>query len=383
MKRTRPPRILVDATDIDRPSGVRTAVLDLFKSVFARQPGWRYLVMVSQVEPEFQFPHVRQIVIPFRNRVLERLWVQAVVSFYTLRGAVDLVHFARTMGGFAWPVKNVVTVFDLTTLVHPELHSRTAVWYWQHIAPLQLRWADRIIAISRDVAGDLTELAQVPPEKIEVIYCAPQSIFDEPIPPELVTAVSSGYDLPGTYLLFVGMLAKKKNLNTLIRALHMLKETMPVAPFLVLVGRRYSQSDDSALLEEIESLGLQDSIRYLGPVDADTLRGLYGGATALVFPSLHEGFGIPCLEAMKCGIPVVPARSGAIPEIVGEAALLVDNPLSDRELADSIRRVLEDASLRRDLIVKGSVQAALYSWDRIADQLLDLYRQHLEIASEP
>jgi glycosyltransferase involved in cell wall biosynthesis len=378
MKKSRPPSILVDATDIDKPSGGRTAVLDLFRTVFAREPSWRFRVMVSQVEPDFDMPQVQQIVIPVRNRVLERLWVQAVVSYFALRGAVDLVHFARTMGGFTWPAKNVVTVFDLTTLVHPEIHSRTAIWYWQFIAPLHLRAADRVVAISQDVADDLIELARVPADKIKIVYCAPQSVFDEPTDAELVQTVMRKYDLPEDYLLFVGMLARKKNLLTLIHAVHLLKDQMQVAPFLVLAGRRYRQSDDSAILGEIESLGMQSSIRYLGPVDTDTLRGLYGGAAALVFPSLHEGFGIPCLEAMKCGVPVVAARSGAIPEIVGEAALLVDDPLSDRELADAIRRVLENASLRRKLVSEGTAQAALFSWAHSAEQTVAMYHHLLK-----
>jgi len=378
MKAGRRLTILIDATDIDKPSGGRTAVLELFRFVFAKEPNWHFVVIVSQIEPEFAFPHVRQIVIPFRNRVLERLWTQAIVSYFAFRRAADLVHFARTMGGFTHPAKSIFTVFDLTTLVHPELHSSAAVWYWQHLAPLHLRWADRIIAISHDVADDLVQHVQVPPEKIDVIYCAPQSIFDEPIRPQLVDTVKQKYDLPEAYLLFVGMLARKKNLTTLIRALHLLKLRMQSAPFLVLAGRRYRQSDDSAIFEEIESLGMQSNVRYLGPVDTDTLRGLYGGATALLFPSLHEGFGIPCLEAMKCGVPVVAAWSGAIPEIVGDAALLVDDPLSAEALSESIRLVLEDASLRRDLIAKGAVQAAQFSWPRSADQVLAMYRRLLE-----
>jgi len=378
MKVKRPPTILIDATDIDKPSGGRTAVLELFRHVFAQEPGWRYLVLVSQPEPAFDLPPVRQIVVPFRHRVLERLWIQAVVSYFSLRRAADIVHFARTMGGLAWPAKSVLTVFDLTTLVHPEIHSRSAVWYWQHIAPLHLRWADRVLAISHDVASDLVKLAQMPPAKIEVMYCAPQSIFDEPIQPALVEAVRRRYDLPEAYLLFVGMLARKKNLSTLIRALHALQQRMQPTPFLVLAGRRYKQSDDSALLGEIEALGLQSNVRYLGPVDTDALRGLYGGASALVFPSLHEGFGIPCLEAMKCGVPVIAARSGAIPEVVGDAALLVDDPLSAEALAESIRLVLEDPALRQQLIARGLDRAKLFSWPHIAGQLLRLYRQSLE-----
>ena len=378
MKANRPPTLLIDATDIDKPSGGRTAVLELFCHLFALEPNWRYLVLVSRAEPDFDLPQVRQIVVPVRNRVLERFWIQAVVSYFSLRRRVDLVHFARTMGGFTRPAKNVLTIFDLTTLVHPELHSRTAVSYWRRVAPLHMKWADRVIAISHDVEDDLIELAQVPSEKIDVLYCAPQAVFDKPIDPQTIARVTREYDLPEGYLLFVGMLARKKNLSTLIRALHLLKEQLAVAPHLVLAGRRYKQSDDSALFGEIESLGLQSNVQYLGPVDTETLRGLYGGATALIFPSLHEGFGIPCLEAMKCGVPVVAARSGAIPEIVGDAALLVDDPLSAEALAEPIGLLLEDESLRRDLIAKGARQAAQFSWSHSGNRLLAIYQHLLE-----
>jgi glycosyltransferase involved in cell wall biosynthesis len=346
--------------------------------MFACETTWRYVVLVTQPEPEFELPHVHQIMIPFRNRFLERLWIQIVVGCYALLGRVDIVHFARTMGGFARPAKNVLTVFDLTTVLHPELHSRMGIWYWRHVAPLHLHWADRILAISHNVADDLVDYFHLPPEKIEVVYCAPQSIFEKPIAPQLVEEVRRKHQLPARYLLFVGMLAKKKNLSTLIHALSLLKEQGVDCPPLVLAGRRYRQSDDSAIFGQIRSLDLESRVRYIGPVGEEELRGLYGGAEILVFPSLHEGFGIPCLEAMKCGLPVVAARSGAIPEVVGDAALLVDNPTDAQVLAEAIQRLLEDTSLRRDLITRGVARAAQFSWPHIADQVLGLYQRLLE-----
>jgi glycosyltransferase involved in cell wall biosynthesis len=378
MRAHRPSTILIDASDIHRPSGGRTAVLELFRALFARESTWRYVVLVSQREPDFDLHHVRQLVIPFRNRPLERLWIQIVVGYFALVKRVDIVHFARTMGGFAWPAKNVLTVFDLTTVLRPELHSPVAVWYWRRVAPLHLRWADRIIAISQDVADGLVKHFHLPPDKVEVVYCAPQSIFEEPIAPQLVEDIRRKYRLPARYLLFVGILAKKKNLPTLIRALHVLRQGSGDCPPLVLAGRRYRQSDDSAILQQIHSLGLESHIRCIGPVGDDELRGLYGGAEVFVFPSVHEGFGIPCLEAMKCGVPVVAARSGAIPEVVGAAALLVDNPTDAGALAQAIHRLLEDESLRQDLIAKGAARAAQFSWPRSADQVLALYQHLLE-----
>ncbi|MFN2226263.1 MAG: glycosyltransferase family 4 protein, partial [Anaerolineae bacterium] len=330
----RPPTILVDASDIHRPSGGRTAVLELFRALLTREAenatDWRYLFMVSRREPDFELPNVRQIVLPFRRlagrvpRPLERLWIQGVVSYLALTGQVDLVHFSRTMGGFARPARNVLTVFDLTTVLRPELHSRSAVWYWRHVVPLHLRQADRVVAISRDVADGLVRHYGLPPAKIDVVYCAPQSILQGPATEDEIDRVRHKHGLPSGYLLFLGILAKKKNLPTVIHALHRLKSEGLAVPPLVLAGRRYRQSDDSAILAEIEDLGLSGDVRYLGPVEQEDLPGLYGGARALLFPSLHEGFGIPCLEAMKCGVPVVAARSGAIPEVVGDGAILVD-----------------------------------------------------------
>jgi len=348
--------------------------------MFARQPDWQYIVLVSQLEPDFsQFPHVRQIVVPFRRRLFERLWIQIIVIYFAFVKRVDVVHFARTIGGFAWPAKSVLTVFDVTTLYYPELHSRVAVWFWRHVQPLWMRQADQLIAISQNVANDLVRKFCLSPDKIEVVYCAPKAIFKTSLEHQYqyIESVRRKYDLPGRYLLFVGMLAKKKNLATLIHALHVLKKRYVDCPPLVIAGRRYRKSDDIAVLDQIRSLGLDSVVHYIGPVEDQELPSLYLGAEAFVFPSLHEGFGIPCLEAMVCRVPVVAARSGAIPEVVGDAALLVDDPLNAGALACAIQQVLCDASLRQRLIARGASRAEQFSWTRSADQVLALYRKVL------
>jgi glycosyltransferase involved in cell wall biosynthesis len=291
---------------------------------------------------------------------------------------VDLVHFARSMGGFAGPAKNVQTVFDLTTLRHPELHSRSAVWFWHHLQPAFLRQADRVIAISRDAACDLEREFCLPPDKIEVVYCAPKSIFQQPAQAASPGDVAHRYGLSERYILFVGMLAKKKNLSTLIQALHVLKQRGADPPNLVIAGRRYRQSDDVAIFQQIHALGLESDVQYIGPVEDQELPGLYRGAEVFVFPSLHEGFGIPCLEAMACRAPVVAARSGAVPEVVGDAALLVDDATDAQAFARAIHQVLSDPSLRQELIARGSRRAERFSWPPLADQVLALYRRLLE-----
>ena len=224
-RNSRPPTILIDASDIDKPSGGRTAVLDLFRVLFARQPDWRYIVMVSRYEESFEFPYVRQIIVPFHNRLLERLWIQSIVFYLALTKRVDLVHFARTIGGIAWPAWNILTIFDVTTLRYPKLHARSAVWFWQYVQPRLIRWANHVLAISQNVKDDLVQDFGVSPEKIIVVYCAPKNIFyEQKITPRYLSMLREKYHLPKRYILFIGMIARKKNLHTLIRALYLLKQ---------------------------------------------------------------------------------------------------------------------------------------------------------------
>jgi glycosyltransferase involved in cell wall biosynthesis len=378
MNTQRPPTVLIDASDIDRPSGGRTAVLELFQSVFAFEPNWRYIVLVSQHEPIFgQYPHVRQVVVPHQNRLLERLWIQVLIIYFTLVERVDIVHFARTIGGIAPLAKSVLTVFDVTVLHYPDFHSRGAVWFWRYIQPLFLRRADQIIAISQTVKDDLVHRFNLPANRIEVVYCAPKSIFQNRVSPQSLEQIRRKYGLPERYILFVGLLAKKKNLLTLIRALHTLKERHADYPSLVIAGRRYRQSDDAAIFQQVRDLGLEQDVHYIGPVEDEELPSLYKGAEVFAFPSLDEGFGIPCLEAMMCHVPVVTTQSGAIPEIVGDAALMIENPTSKDALAQILDRVLSDPSLRKALVAKGIARARQFSWEEFADQILDLYRRLL------
>jgi glycosyltransferase involved in cell wall biosynthesis len=179
-----------------------------------------------------------------------------------------------------------------------------------------------------------------PLDKIRVVCYAPESIFEEPAVPQLVEEVRQKHELPAIYLLFVGVLAKKKNLPTLIRALHILRERGLDFPPLIRAGRRYRQSADSAIFAQFHALSLESHMRYIGPVGVDELRGLFSGAEILVFLFLREGSGIPRLEAMKCGVPIIAARSGAIPEAVGDAALLLDNPMNAQILGHSEEGIL-------------------------------------------
>lgn len=378
MPENAPTTILIDASDIDRPSGGRTAVLELFRVLFAKETDWQFIVLVSKRESDFEvFTHVQQVIVPVRNRLLERLWIQVAVIYFVLVKGVRLVHFARTMGSLVWGAKSVVTVFDITPLHYPELHARSTVWFLKYVHPFILQRTDRLIAISNNVKDDLVRDFGLSPDKIEVVYCAPKSVFGRLTELPASKILLGKYQLPARYILFVGMLAKKKNLPTLIEALHILKTSGFQCPPLIIAGRRYKQSDATDIFGQINALGLDEDVRYIGPVEDEVLPALYRGADVFIYPSLHEGFGIPCLEAMMCRVPLITARSGAIPEIVGDAAVLVDDPLDAAALADAIKRVLTDADLRQTLVDRGIVRVEQFTWPRLADKVALVYGELL------
>jgi glycosyltransferase involved in cell wall biosynthesis len=271
-----------------------------------------------------------------------------------------------------------LTVFDVTTLKLPYLHSRFAVWFWRYIQAVFIWSADRIITISHDVKQDMVTYFKIPLNKIDVVYCAPKSVFYPCVcDSEELNILRERYNLPKNYMLFVGILAKKKNLPTLIDAMYYLKEAEKRYLPLVIIGRRYRQSDDAAIFDQISALGLEDDVVYLGPIPDEDLPGLYYGAEIFIFPSLHEGFGIPCLEAMACQVPVIASQSGAIPEVVDDAALLITEPENPRSFADAILRLLNDHNLRKELVEKGFKRAELFNWSRLAEQVLNIYEQTL------
>lgn len=378
MKKKPPPLVLIDASDIDQPSGGRTAVLELFKEVFGLAADWRFIILLSRREPDFdRFASVHQHRIPFRRRVLERLYIQGVIFLFVWFRGVRLVHFSRTLGGMAWPAKSVLTIFDLTTLRLPALHSAAAVMFWKHLQPYFLRRADRIVSISEHVRLELEAYYRLPPEKMAVVPCAPKTIFHQPARQTRLETLKKKYALPDSYLLFIGMLARKKNLSTLLGALNLLQKQGKYFPTLILAGRLYRQSDDSRLLEQIQAQGLAPRVRYIGPVLDEELPALYRGAEIFIFPSLDEGFGIPCLEAMVCEVPVIAARRGAIPEITGEAAWLLQDPEDAGELAAAIHKVLTDPVLQEALIRKGRIRGRAFLWPDQAKRLIQLYKELL------
>ena len=274
-------------------------------------------------------------------------------------------------------IPTVLTVYDLIPLRYPRQVSLQARSVFRWATALALRSAGHIIAISQSTSDDFQRAFDLPAAEISVIPLAAGSQF-KPQSREEIQRVRDFYSLQSQYILYFGINKPHKNLDRLIQAVAYAAlngESLRAGMQLVIAGAwdpRYPEAVNRA-----RELGLGDRVRFLGPVPEADLPGLYSGASAFIFPSLYEGFGLPVLEAMACGVPVACANTSSLAEIASDSAALFD-PLSPKAIAEALLGLLSDPDLQRDLIQRGFLRAAEYSWRRTAEATIQIYRSRME-----
>ena len=273
------------------------------------------------------------------------LWEQVVLPIEARRFGL-LYSPANTAPARAH--NNLVVIHDAAVLRYPEAYSRSYVAFHSRLLRTIAERAKLVITVSEFSRGELSELLRLPLERFSVVPCGVAESFSGVLPDE---HVRQKYGLMRPYVLCVATLSARKNLNVLEAASRVLHEVQ-IDLVLAGAGRRYMREQGSP-------------IRQLGYVPDSELAALYAGARAFVMPSLYEGFGLPCVEAMACGVPVIAARAGALPETVGDAGLLVD-PRDPDQFAEAVSTLVHDQSLRARLIEKGKVRAKLFSWENTA-----------------
>jgi len=302
------------------------------------------------------------------------LWLPLAVPRALHAGRVDLFHGTNHMAPPLTATPTVVTVHDLGMLTRPHYHTWRNRLLTLPQMLLSLHRARRLIAVSHYTAQELARVPGIDPARIRVVPEAPAPGL-APATPAAVAELAWRLDLPHTFFLFLGALGPNKNGVTLLRALGAMAATGDERAHLVIAGAEGSYAAD--VRWEARRLGLEARVRFTGYIASEDLPALFGAATAFVFPSLFEGFGLPPLEAMACGAPVICSNAASLPEVVGDAALLID-PLSADDLAAALRRLLDDADLRARLRVAGLARAALFSWERTARETLAVYHEALD-----
>ena len=293
---------------------------------------------------------------------LRQQW--AVPRYLARLGAV-CYHSPYYLMPFRPGVPTLLTVYDVIPLLFPQYTTPRARFLFRWMHSLALGAASRVVAVSETTRRDLARHFTGVSCPVSVIPLAADPVFQPPTT-EAVEAVWRRYGLHPPYVLYLGSDKPHKNLPRLIEAWGKVQHYFP-SHLLVIAGPGAGQVEAS-------SLSTSGAIRRLGPVPDEALVGLYGGASLFVFPSLYEGFGLPVLEAMACGAPVVCSAIGALQEVAGDAALYF-NPEEIEDIANALVRALEDESLRERLSHAGLQRAAFFSWARAAQATLALYRQ--------
>ena len=313
---------------------------------------------------------INRMHIPVPTRLMYALWEGlGLPRVDRLLGGVDVFHATNFFMPPTRTARRVVTIHDLTFLVHPELCNPRIVGPFSRHVVRCAREADAVLTYSESTRRDVAERLDVDAGKIHVAPLAADPAFNPMAPEEARALLRGRYGVDGPFILFAGTLEPRKNLAGLVRVFAALRDEIPHR--LVLAGP--AGWNAMAVNEAIDTLKLADRVLRPGFVPLDDLRALYSRADAFVFPSRYEGFGLPLVEAMACGCPVVAADNSSIPEVTGDAALLVDSNDEDA-LANAIVKVLGDTDLRAQLIGRGSRQAGRFSWRRCAETTLAVYR---------
>ena len=356
--------------------GVRSYTINLVRNLLHLNEGRDYLLfpfLTEKTRRYFEGLNYQSLLV----KESYRKWFYAVLSVFA--GSLVAKRLGHcdifwTPGTFLLPIKSPIaaTVFDLTTMIFPGFHKREVVEHHKKIFRYLENKASLIIAISENTKRDIMEHLAIPEQKIRTIYCGVgdefQKIQDEDYLKHRLKAM--GIDYP--YLLYVGTLEPRKNIDRLIEAFIQLKKRNRLDLKLVISGTQ--GWGFQSIFEKIASSGIGNEIVFTGFAPTESLPFLYNGASAFVYPSLYEGFGLPVLEAMACGVPVVTSNVSSLPEVAGNAAVLV-NPYSVEELSDGINRVLIDANLRERCVVKGLARAKSFTWKRCALETLKAFEE--------
>lgn len=298
------------------------------------------------------------------------------LSWRLFRLKVDLYHSTHYVLPAIVPCRAVVTIHDIIHLLYPEfLPSTLAFFYAQRMIRRSLSRGDRIIAVSQNTKTDLMDYFKVDGRKIRVVYSGVTDRYRKNLSDSEISAWLEEFGIDQPYLLFVGNPKPHKNLDNVVKAYARSLEIFDYEADLVCVGDR--EGMEFKVRQRAEQLGLKNRIRLVGHVPEEALPALYQGATLFVFPTLYEGFGLPVIEAMASGVPVITSKTSALREIAEGYGHLV-NPLDVEEIAKAMAQCMADPEHREALIKLGLRRADDFRWSRTAEQTLEVYRAALQ-----
>ncbi len=342
---------------------------EMVEQLLKNFPGDMFILYTDQPYPEWE--HYKNAVQKFFPPSPLRWHFKVLKDLKEERPDVYFAPTSYIIPSFApkWlPV--VATVHDLVAWLFATRHHLKATIIERMTLPLAVKKISTFVTVSSNTKRDLQHFFKIPSEKIEVIPCGAGEQF-QPLSAEQTEVFRREKNLPEKYILAVGTLEPRKNFVTLIKAFAEVVKQHPEYSLVIVGGKGWYFEK---IFETVKGCELEDSVKFAGYVEDRDLPGYYNTATCLVFPSLYEGFGIPLLEAMKSGCPVITSNVSSMPEVVGDAAILV-SPASIPELSQAIERLIASKELRAELSQKGRIQSAKFSWKNSAQELRGLFEK--------
>lgn len=355
-----------------RSAGINRYIQQLLCALPQAAPTWRLTAFIGDscfVPPSGL--KVRCSRWPTANPWVRIVWEQAVQPWAAWRERLDLLHALAYVAPVVAACPTVVTVHDLSFVRYPRAFRPLNRLYLTYLTKRSVWRARRVLADSCSTRDDLVRYWQVPAARISVVHAAVEAEY-YPLPAREVEERRRRRQLPARFVLYLGTLEPRKNVVAAVEAFaRWAARSRDRETWLVIAGARgwYYQQ----IFARVEALGLADRVLFPGFVPASELPDWYRAATLFIYPSLYEGFGLPPLEAMACGTPVITSNTSSLPEVVGDAALLVD-PYDVEAIAEAMARLLADAGLRQRLREAGLARARLFSWERTARETVAAYR---------
>jgi alpha-1,3-rhamnosyl/mannosyltransferase len=369
-------RVVIDGRVIqDHFPGIARYTFNLIRALAAASPADEFLVLWTRDAQNTRYD----------LRELERCpgleLVEAAAPLFSLREQwliprqllplkASLIHVPYYIRPYVLPAPTVLTAYDLIPLRYPRYYSARERCAFRMAMGLSLATARLVCTVSHSTAADLQRYWRVPQDRLRVVPAAVDAAFSTRSP-SAVAAVRLAYRLPERYVLYFGSNKPHKNL---VRLVESWKRVAPRHPDVALVVAGHWEERYPQARARVAELGLEDRVIFLGPAPDAHLPALYSGAELFAFPSLYEGFGLPVLEAMACGAPVICLNTSSLPEVAGDAAILVD-PSDADGLSEAILRALADGELRQELRRRGFAQAARFSWGEASRAMLAVYAE--------
>lgn len=333
------------------------------------RPGWKFIIFGNQYTFfQFDFPNLKKIIIPEKSTIF---WDQIKLPKFLKRERIDVFFSPYYKAPIFSPCPTVITIHDITPFIRLEnmeytLQPNALLMLWSKFMAKRAR---KIITVSNHSKKNIMNIFKIPEEKIEVVYEGVEDEFRPKVRDE-IEKVKMKYGINRKYVLYIGNFEHHKNVDGLIKAYSGLPAELRKEYFLVVGGK---DEKNSPGIEKLSGeLGVRENIFFPGFIEEDDLPSIYGGAEIFIFPSFYEGFGLPPLEAMACGIPVIASNVSSLPEVVGDAGSLVD-PKDIYGLTTAIKELLTDASVRYKMREKGLKRAKLFQAGDTTQKILNVF----------